>query len=62
MVTNTDTKETLLHLVAKYNLSMGVETLVQHGGKLEAKDTTGNTPLLQATRLVQFKMEYVYYN
>ena len=42
--------ETLLHVVAKYNLSMAVDTLLQHGGELEVKDAVGNTPLLTAAR------------
>ena len=42
--------ETLLHVVAKYNLSMAVDTLLQYGGKLELKDAAGNTPLLIAAR------------
>ena len=31
---------------------MGVDTLLQYGGELEARDTAGNTPLLLAARLV----------
>ena len=42
--------ETLLHVVAKYNLSMAVDTLLQYGGELKTKDGAGNTPLLTAAR------------